>query len=66
MAKVFGGNLCADGPARRATGFGQEGKIDIVDLTVEEGEKIEAVKERLAQRLQGAAEVERPKKRRAN
>jgi len=62
-ARVFGGNFALmDVPvAQRA--FGKEGKLDIVDLTVEEGSKIEAVQERLRQRLRGVAEVERPKKR---
>ena len=47
--------------AQRA--LGKEGKLDIVDLTVEEGTAIEAVQARLRTNLQGAAEVERPKKR---
>src|SRR5207237_3935476 len=49
-------------PAAQQT-FGKEGKLDIVDLTVEEGEKIESVQQRLRERLKGAAEVERPRKR---
>ena len=63
MARVFGGNLALlDLPvAQRA--LGKEGKLDIVDLTVAEGEKIDTVRQRLVQRLQGAAEVERPRKR---
>jgi putative ABC transport system permease protein len=62
-ARVFGGNFALmDLPvAQRA--FGKEGKLDIVDLTVEEGSKIEAVQDRLRRRLTGMAEVERPKKR---
>ncbi len=62
-AKVFGGSFALmDLPvAQRA--FGKEGKLDIVDLTVEEGATIEAVQARLRPRLQGAAEAERPKKR---
>ena len=63
MAKVFGGNLALMDLPVAQQALGKEGKLDIVDLTVEEGEKIEAVKERLVQRLQGAAEVERPRKR---
>jgi putative ABC transport system permease protein len=62
-ASVFGGNFALmDLPvAQRA--FGKEGKLDIVDLTVEEGSRIEAVQDRLRQRLSGMAQVERPKKR---
>src|SRR6266850_4441748 len=63
MAKVFGGNLALMDLPVAQQALGKEGKLDIVDLTVEEGQKIEAVKERLTQRLQGSAEVERPRKR---
>jgi putative ABC transport system permease protein len=62
-ATVFGGSFALmDLPAAQKT-FGKEGKFDVVDLTVEEGEKIETVQQRLRQRLGGAAEVERPRKR---
>jgi len=62
-ARVFGGNFALmDLPVAQAA-FGKAGKLDIVDLTVEAGEKIEAVQERLRQRLRGLADVERPKKR---
>jgi len=62
-AKVFGGSFALmDLPvAQRA--FGKEGKLDIVDLTVEEGEEIEAVRERIKAVLNGAALVERPRER---
>ncbi len=62
-AKVFGGNFALmDLPvAQRA--FGKQGKLDIVDLTVEPGASIEGVQRRLRESLNGAAEVERPKKR---
>ena len=62
-AKVFGGNFALmDLPvAQRA--FGKQGKLDIVDLTVEPGANVETVQQRLRQRLQGLAEVERPRKR---
>ena len=62
-AKVFGGSFALmDLPvAQRA--FGKEGKLDIVDLTVEEGVTVEAVQARLQGKLQGAAAAERPKKR---
>ena len=62
-AKVFGGSFALmDLPAAQRV-FGKEGKLDIVDLTLEPGEQIGTVQQRLAQRLKGAAEVERPKKR---
>src|SRR5947208_3361864 len=62
-AKVFGGSFALmDLPAAQKA-FGKEGKLDIVDLTVEEDEKIESVQQRLRERLKGAAEVERPRKR---
>jgi len=62
-ARVFGGNFALmDLPVAQAA-FGKTGKLDIVDLTVEPGEKVGAVQERLRQRLRGLADVERPKKR---
>lgn len=62
-AKVFGGNFALmDLPVAQRT-LGKEGKLDIVDLTVEEGVSIETVQQRLGERLQGIAEVERPAKR---
>lgn len=63
MAKVFGGNLALMDLPVAQEALGKEGKLDIVDLTVEEGIKIDAIKERLAERLRGSAEVERPSKR---
>lgn len=62
-AKVFGGSFALmDLPTAQRT-FGKKGKLDIVDLTVEEGARIEDVQQRLRARLQGSAEVERPRKR---
>jgi putative ABC transport system permease protein len=62
-AKVFGGSFALmDLPVAQRT-FGKEGKLDIVDLTIEEAEKIETVQQRLRTRIKGAAEVERPGKR---
>jgi putative ABC transport system permease protein len=62
-ARVFGGNFALmDLPAAQVA-FGKEGKLDIVDLTVEAEEKVEAVQARLRQRLNGVADVERPEKR---
>jgi len=62
-ARVFGGNFALMDMPVAQLAFGKEGKLDIVDLTVEPGAKVEAVQERLRQRLRGAADVERPKKR---
>ena len=62
-AKVFGGSFALmDLPVAQRT-FGKQGKLDIVDLTVEDGERIETVQQRLRERLKGAAEVERPRQR---
>ena len=62
-AKVFGGSFALmDLPvAQRA--IGKEGKLDIVDLTIEDGAEIETVRRLVKERLNGAAEVERPRKR---
>ena len=62
-ARVFGGNFALMDLPVAQIAFGKEGKLDIVDLTVEAGAKVEVVQERLRRRLHGAAEVERPKKR---
>src|SRR6478672_6803115 len=62
-AKVFGGSFALmDLPAAQRV-FGKEGKLDIVDLTLDPGEQIGGVQQRLSQRLNGAAEVDRPRKR---
>lgn len=62
-AKAFGGSFALmDLPVAQMT-FGKEGKLDIVDLTLEEGEEIVTVKERIQRRLHGAALVERPRER---
>lgn len=62
-AKVFGGNFALMDLPVAQMAFGKEAKLDIVDLTVEPGEKIEDVRQRLLERLQGTADVERPRKR---
>lgn len=62
-AKVFGGSFALMDLPVAQIAFGKEGKLDIVDLTVEEGQKIETVEERLLARLQGVAQVARPKER---
>jgi putative ABC transport system permease protein len=62
-AAVFGGSFALmDLPAAQRA-FGKEGKLDIVDLTIDEGEQIDAVRERLSARVGGAAQVERPQNR---
>jgi putative ABC transport system permease protein len=62
-ATVFGGSFALmDLPAAQRV-FGKEDKLDIVDLTIEEGERIDEVRERLSARLGGAAQVERPQNR---
>ncbi len=63
MAKVFGGSFALMDLPVAQIAFGKEGKLDIVDLTVEEGENVETVKNKVQQRLQGAAQVERPQER---
>jgi putative ABC transport system permease protein len=62
-ATVFGGSFALmDLPVAQRT-FGKHAKLDLVDLTIEEGEAVESVQRRLRERLRGAAEVERPSKR---
>jgi putative ABC transport system permease protein len=59
-AKAFGGNFALmDLPVAQLT-LGKEGKLDTIDLTVEPGSSIEAVRRTIEARLGGAAEVERP------
>lgn len=62
-AKVFGGSFALMDLPVAQIAFGKEGKIDIVDLTVDEGEGVEAVRRRVEKRLGGAAEVARPQER---
>jgi putative ABC transport system permease protein len=62
-ARVFAGSFALmDLPVAQRL-LGKDGKLDIIDITVEAGEAIEAVRERLKSRVAGAAEVERPRKR---
>lgn len=62
-ATAFGGNFALmDLPVAQIT-LGKEGKLDGVDLTVEERSKIETVKRRLQERVNGAAQVQRPDER---
>ena len=62
-ARVFGGSFALMDLPVAQMAFGKEGKLDVVDLTVAEGEEIETVRERVQARLQGTAQVERPQKR---
>jgi len=62
-ARVFGGNFALlDLPVAQQA-FGKEGKLDVIDVTVAAGETIETVRERLQRRVQGVANVERPRNR---
>ena len=62
-AKVFGGSFALMDLPVGQIAFGKEGKLDVVDLTIEEGERIETVRNRIQQRLQGVAQVDRPQER---
>jgi putative ABC transport system permease protein len=62
-ATVFGGSFALMDLPVAQIAFGKEGKLDIVDLTIEEGEQIGRVRERIQARLQGTAQVDRPQKR---
>ncbi|HEX2932650.1 MAG TPA: ABC transporter permease, partial [Candidatus Binatia bacterium] len=62
-AKVFGGSFALMDLPIAQKAFGKQGKLDVVDLTIEDGARIETVQQRLGERLKGAAEVERPRKR---
>jgi len=62
-ATVFGGHFALmDLPAAQIA-LGKEGKLDIVDLTTEPRESIEAVRQRLEARVAGAAQAVRPRER---
>lgn len=63
MARVFGGNFALMDLPVAQIAFGKEGKLDIVDLTIEPDESAEQVKIRLAQQLGGTAQVQRPRER---
>lgn len=62
-ARVFGGNFALMDLPVAQIAFGKERKLDSIDLTLQEGESVETVKGRLAARLSGAAQVERPQER---
>ncbi|HEX9444249.1 MAG TPA: FtsX-like permease family protein [Candidatus Binatia bacterium] len=66
-AKVFGGSFALmDLPAAQIA-LGKEGKLDVIDLTldltVDDGADIEAVRRRVESRLGGAAGARRPRER---
>ncbi|OGQ83662.1 MAG: hypothetical protein A3F90_06505 [Deltaproteobacteria bacterium RIFCSPLOWO2_12_FULL_60_19] len=62
-AKVFGGSFALMDLPVAQTALGKLGKLDIVDIALEEGEDIETVKQRIAARVERAAEVKRPRDR---
>lgn len=62
-AKVFGGSFALMDLPVAQIAFGKEGKVDVVDLTTDEDQEIEAVRQRLEKNLNGAALVERPQER---
>jgi putative ABC transport system permease protein len=62
-AKAFGGSFALMDLPVAQIALGKEGRLDVVDLTIEEGEEIETVRQRIEQRLDGSAQVERPQKR---
>ncbi len=63
VTKVFGGSFALMDLPVAQIAFGKEGKIDTVDVTIEEGEEIEKVKGRIEESLNGSAGVRRPKER---
>jgi putative ABC transport system permease protein len=62
-AKVFGGSFALMDLPVAQIALGKEGKLDVVDLTLEEGVGVEAARRRLDGRLGGAAQVQRPRER---
>jgi len=62
-AKVFGGSFALMDLPVAQIALGKEGKLDTVDLTIEEGEGTETVRQRIQTRLRDAAQVERPSRR---
>ncbi len=62
-ARVFGGNFALMDLPVAQQAFGKEGKLDIIDLTIEKDATVEDVQKRLQETLSGTAEVDRPKKR---
>jgi putative ABC transport system permease protein len=62
-AKAFGGNFALmDRPVAQIA-LGKEGKLDVIDLTVQEGEEVDSVQQRLARQLGDMAQVQRPDER---
>ncbi len=62
-ATVFGGNFALMDLPSAQRALGKEGKVDVIDLTVQPGETIDRVRTRVQSRLQGVADVERPRNR---
>jgi putative ABC transport system permease protein len=62
-AKVFSGSFALMDLPVAQMAFGKEGRLDIIDITVEEGLRVDTLRQRLRYNIHGAAEVERPEKR---
>jgi putative ABC transport system permease protein len=62
-AKAFGGNFALMDLPVAQIALGKEGKLDIVDVTLEEAEGVETVRRRIEASLKGAAQAERPQER---
>jgi putative ABC transport system permease protein len=62
-ATVFGGSFALMDLPVAQIALGKQGKLDIVDLTIDGGESVEAVRARLQARVGGAADAVRPRER---
>ncbi len=62
-ARAFAGSFALMDLPVAQIALGKEGKLDVIDLTVQEGEEIDGVRERLAAQLRGTAQVQRPSER---
>lgn len=62
-AKVFGGSFALMDLPVAQIALGKEGKLDLIDVTIEEGATVEGVKENIRRRVGDSARVERPRER---
>ena len=62
-ARAFAGSFALMDLPVAQIALGKEGKLDVIDLTVQEGEEIDGVRERLAAQLRDTAQVQRPSER---
>jgi putative ABC transport system permease protein len=62
-ATVFGGSFALMDMPVAQIALGKQGKLDIVDLTIDKDESVEAVRARLQARVAGAAQAVRPRER---